>query len=249
MKMQLRLFLGVAGFILLVSNYTTAQTLEFVNKDNSYYLRFAKRGTIKDGVQVGKWLNVNFNNIVYKEYYFDEFGKPVGTWKLFYPNGSLRKEMEYENNRVVRYTRFSMDSVKCFELITNEGFSDSLYFKIENHEEDIFDAEGRVSEIIFRNLNGRVESKRVFIYDYYEGVDDLIKILNAEKFTGTIDVWNVNKDHWKKNIFKEGNYRSIVDSYKQGVLQYQKEYDENGKKARITKYDEKGNVVYEKSYN
>lgn len=249
MKMQLRLFLGVACFLLLVSNLSTAQTLEFTDKDNSYYLRFTKRGTIKNGVQVGKWLNVNMNNIVYKEYYFDDFGKPVGTWKLFFPNGRLRKEIAYENNHVVRFARFSSDSAKSFELITNQGFSDSLYRKIEDLEEEMFDAEGRDREIIMRNLNGTVRSKSVYVYDFYKAMDVLIDILIDEKYTGTIDVWYINKDHWKKNIFKEGNYRAIVDSYKKGVLQNQKEYDERGLKVRITKFDEKGNIVDEKAFD
>ncbi|HOW30367.1 MAG TPA: hypothetical protein PLP88_02270 [Bacteroidales bacterium] len=249
--MRIRCFRCLLCIALALLSYVKidAQTLEITNKDNSVYLRFTKQGITKNGLQIGKWQNVNANNVIYKEYYFDDNGQPIGVWKINFPDGRLRKEIEYVNTKVVRVTRYSRSSDKHFEIISSEGLIDSTYLDIENHEEDIFISEGKELKVAMKNDRGQVTSSGEWQYDYYGAIDGLVKVLINNKFTGTLDIWRINKDHWKKYSFKEGIYRSVVDSYKNGVIHSQEEYDERGKKTRITKFDEKGNIVQEKSFD
>jgi antitoxin component YwqK of YwqJK toxin-antitoxin module len=225
-----------------------AQTIEMSYKDNSSYLRFTKRGVTKNGLQVGKWQNVNANNIIYKEYYFNDDGQPTGIWKINFPDGKIRKEIEYVDSKLVRMTRFSRNSDRQFEIITLEGLNDSTYMKIEIHEEEIFISEGKESKWEMKDERGHVTSSREWQYDYYGGMDGLIKILINNKFTGTLDIWRINKDHFKKCTFKEGRYFTTLDSFKNGILISQEEFNEEGKKVKSTKFDENGIVIKSKTY-
>jgi len=226
-----------------------SQTITIIHEDRNYYNTVEQKGSYYQGKPVGKWLDVSNDSIIYKEYYYDSLGVPCNTWRLFYPDGKLRKEFQFIESRVAKYTRYSLNSDKQIELSSSRGIYENVLKKVNDLEERMFITEGRRREVIYNEGMGHSrEYGTKWVMDYYKVMDWFIEEATDSLFSGNLDLWHEDGRHWKRYTFEAGRvkYISDIQDWKRNLVE-QDEYD-SGKLLKKTFYNTDGTIKRIKTF-
>jgi antitoxin component YwqK of YwqJK toxin-antitoxin module len=216
----------------LPAQYT--QEIKYKNEPRLKYEKFEKQGQYQNYVQVGKWQDISKNGVVYKEYYFDKNGKPFGIWTFNFPDGTIRKQIEFIDTKIIRFKRFYIGGGDFFEVKLNQTIEDSVYQELQKFEEEIFFNENTSQKIIVDGYDAR---KYTFQYDPYLATRNLLDFFSSRKINCDIDLWNTKGNLWRKWSYLNGEIIEIYYNYdKKNKLESQTEY-KNNKKIKKRKFD------------
>jgi len=194
----------------------------------------------------GRILDSNKNGVIYKESFYSE-GIPVGTWKLNYPNGKLRKVIEYDNNgNVVKWKRCYNEKT-IIEIIPDSIIDIATILNIADFEESIFDKE---SVVIVPANEVQKRSAKAWEMSYFSTIIEhvsldfskVLSVLDKTTFSGQCYIYNYNKALSKEAVYRNGKQSVLKDYYYRGSklkFEYLFYY---GRLQSLTKYDSKGNV-------
>jgi antitoxin component YwqK of YwqJK toxin-antitoxin module len=246
--MLLRLFLIVEVIFLI--KYSAYPQIIFTHGDiGPRYESFEELGSSRNGIPYGKWVNVSNSGVIYREYYYNDLGKPVGTWKQFFPDGGIRKIWVYRYGFITKYSRYYMDTSLYFVLTPQNSVPDFIFKGIDEMEDRVFHIEGLHFKINYTEPGYRSHKKIEIRFDYQYGGNLIINSAIQAGFIGEIEIWDTEGRHWKKCLLNGSNILSTVDHYnRKGRLTEQYNYDGNSL-VKKTLFDRDGNVKKIKEYH
>lgn len=206
--------------------------VKYKNETRFNYSDFDKRGEYQEKLPVGKWLDISHQGIIYKEYYYDNYGQPSGIWTFNFPDGTIRKQVEFAKNVAIRIKRFNLGGGDFFEIRFNQLVPDSIYWKFQKLEEEIFVAENTDYQTKFEGFQN---SRYIMDYDPFIAVAAILDFFSSHNINCDIDVWNSKGNIWKKWSYRQGDIFEIYYNYNnKNKLVSQTEY-KNKKKIKKTK--------------
>ena len=237
MKTYLGIFVILFLTIELHSQYY--QRTKCINESRLKYENFDKQGEYQKGRPVGKWLDISKQGVIYKEYTFDVNGKPCGIWSFNFPDGNIRKQVEFIDNKIIRIKRYHLGGGEFFEINLNQTIEDSIYQQFQDLEEELFYNENTSQKIKVEGYNART---LIFQYDPYLAITNFLNFFAVQNINCEIDLWNINGKLWRKWSNHNGEIIEIYYKYdKKNNLLSQTEYKDNIKMKK-TKYNFDGSI-------
>lgn len=225
-------------FIYLISTENIhSQTYVTVRRDTSMnYVAYQSIGSYFNGVKVGKWTDVTRDSVVYAESFYDSTGNPKGVWKINYSNGLLRREIEYNDHGICRWSLFRYNR-KVGEAISDSVIPGDICWKLNAFETNLYDQEKTVRSSA-STVNTGSELYHVFSYTRTDPFEEVLKIkdiLVSNKFTGIFYVWNSDKTMRRKCTYDKGSEYRISYLYtKKKIVKKQDEYRDDKLVRTIT---------------
>jgi len=229
-------------FVIILNSDIQAQYIQQIKYNNVprlRYERFEKKGHYLNNVPVGKWQDVSMNGVIYGEYYYDNKGNPTGVWTFTFPDGTIRKQFEFVDNKLIRYKRYHFVGGDFFEVRFNQAIDDSVYLQLQQVEQEIYYNENTDQKIIVAGDDTR---KFVFHYDPFLATKVVLAFFSSRAINCDIDLWNTEGKHWRKWSYLNGEiYEIYYDFDKNNNLVSQTEYV-NNKKIKKTKFNPDGSI-------
>jgi antitoxin component YwqK of YwqJK toxin-antitoxin module len=127
--------------IVTISCYSSfSQGIEVKKITLFEYKKFESRGEMLNGQKSGKWIDIANDSIIYLEAYYDK-GKPVSNWKINYPDGTIRKQIEYDSlGNIIKWSRF-LKTNKIYDINPDSIIEPMIMYKISSIEENLFNDE------------------------------------------------------------------------------------------------------------
>jgi len=237
MKTYINLFFLI---ILSINLYAqNSQDISYKNESHLKYEKFDKQGNYQNNLPVGKWIDISKSGVIYREYYFDKTGKPSGIWSFNFPDGTIRKQIEYIDNNIVRIKRFNLGGSNFFEIKLNQTIEDSIYKQFQALEEELFYYQNTTMQIKVDGYDARSYS---YHFDPYVATKNFLDFFSNSKTDCEIDLWNTEGKHWRKWSYSNGEIIEIYYTYsKKNNLVSQTEY-RNNKKFKKTTFNIDGSI-------
>lgn len=208
------------------------------NRKSGNGIEFDENGTVISELKYRNDITIS-KNLINR---YNRNGEKNGTWKYFYPDGSLQTEAYYKNGKLNGYVKEYDPRGK---LLSSKRYIDGdLFVEKETPEEKVI-----VKKEYYDN--GKLKSAGSFKNDVPVGQHTTYtktgKILESKKYSST--GWVLSKGIMDKRgkrqgewtyFYKSGKVKS-VGSYKNGRrIGDWTFYHENGKNEQIGKYDKRG---------
>ena len=241
--------IGILTILLSISVEIIAQEYDSLDIKFNSYLMYNQDGEVVDGKKIGKWIDRGLNGIMYRERYYGTDETPVGTWKIYYPSGRIRKETQYNDGKVVRWSKF-IDDYKILEIECEAGLEDSTYIELTFLEDIVFASEG----------NFKLRDTKSFLYDYKmnediyeimdtpEAIPHYLQILQRDASETKLTFWYPYVKLCREYSIANGKMHKKAYEYRKDLLISVKEYF-NHELVMKTTYDKKGNVKRIKEYS
>ena len=152
-------------------------------------------------------------------------GNPTGAWKINYPDGTPRRQYEYNRPGIAKWT-ICRYKHKLAEVSSDLFIPAEIIKSLDEFETNLFDQEKDIltSEHV-AGSNGMVLSGTTsFRTDPYQAVIHVEDLMTAGKFSGTVLIWSEELTIRRKCTFINGSEYRISFFY-------------NGK-GEVTKQDE-----------
>ncbi len=238
--------------LLLMAAFLRSSTQTYMVK-KVYTMDYAPsevKGNYKNGSREGEWIDSTKNGTIYQISYYSN-GRPTGLWKLYYPDGKLRKEIEYDSlGNVLKWKRYSNNKTEV-EIISDSYFSIQLITELANFEEKLFDIE--TSEYIpakeseRKNREALVAALVKTIDEKYSiDINNILNILEKNSFKGKCLIYNQDsllkseaiyssgKPEVKKFFYKKAKLKQM-DLYIDNVLVENTTFNSDGSKKKVKK--------------
>jgi len=192
------------------------------------YKKFKSIGTTYRSRKVGKWLDKDDAGNVYKEYFYDSIGGPIGKWTNFCPNGQLRKVTEYENNVIIKWFVYRINR-PLFEVIPSGDFSMKLYCDLDDYEIYLYKTTTEVFYFMHpRTIDGiTYPAREPLCIDPFYACLGIKTILKNDGFSGMLIIYNANSTIRWKCQYINGIENGITYYYKGKTVIQQDEYIED----------------------
>lgn len=229
-------------YLIILISFTSlnikAQWHSFETTYTTDYETFESKGEFKNNKKDGKWIEVNKKGIVYTESYYNE-GIPIGIWKINYPNGQIRKQIEYDSlGNITKWSRF-INNAKQVEVLPTKYFENKIISLLSNIENEWFDTESAISKSQPKESSAYGSMTITYIPKY----ELIIKNLKINGFNGKCLMYLENGKLASLNVIENGaNPESSIFFYSNGYLKYEDKYI-NGKLYSTIKYDMNGNII------
>jgi antitoxin component YwqK of YwqJK toxin-antitoxin module len=208
----------------------------FKNQDviAQQYDEFESKGEIVNGFKEGKWVDVNKNGVVYKEYFYKS-GTPTGTWKTFCPNGQIRNESVILNEKILSY-KIYRPNLASVVISCDSGFSKKQYLKLVDFENYFYKDQlykkglqdnGMKLTPLYENewkekLNTTIHSLYMNVEVSLNYSNGLVQsLMSFDKVKGLLQVDYLYDKHdlvKRKNFYENGKQTKSI-FYKNGVLE------------------------------
>lgn len=216
-------FLALLIILLLMDAFVNAQK----------YKEYESKGETVNGIKEGRWINVNNDGVIYKEYFYKN-GKPVGNWKNFCPDGKIRNESVILNNKVVNFKIYK-PNMASIEIMYDSGFSDKQYLKLLDFEDYFYNdqlykksLEDNGVKLVPRykdewkdKLNSTVYSLNIKVkvrINYVDGSVQSELTVEKDKGISQIDYYYDKQNRVKRKEFFENGKPTKSIMYKDGVF-------------------------------
>ena len=233
-------------FILLLISIVFTQISYSQFRSSFFYQNFNSTGEMINGYKEGKWLDVSDSGVVYAESYYHK-DIPYSTWKINFPDGSIRKEIKFDSlGNVIKWLRYTaLDNKKIIEIIPDSTIDTILYVSISYSEDFYFEYESKLyfSEDIF-NKNIKVKT---IIEDLLQSkIDKIIQDLKTFNFNGTFFLYNETGTIFNKIVIYNGEIKQNSKYYyRKGKIRDEEIYKE-GRLYKTLTFDDTGNIIKEK---
>lgn len=225
-------------FICITCLNLNAQWHSFETTYTTDYEAFESKGEFKDNKKDGKWIEVNKKGTIYTESYYNE-GIPIGIWTINYPNGQIRKLIEYDSlGHIIKWSRFK-NNVKQVEVLPIKYFDNRIISLLSNIENEWFDTESAISKSQPKESSA-YGSMTIAYKPKYELI---INNLKNNGFNGKCLMFYESGNLGSVNIIENGtNPESSIFFYSNGYLKYEDKYF-NGELYSTIKYDKMGKIL------
>ena len=225
--------------IIIFSNTIVGQDIQRLND----YKEYKSIGDIENGQEVGEWISLSIDSIIYRKGSYDSRGIPIGIWSVYFPNGDLRKTTEYKNGKVINWTCYSNNN-KIIEISNTEAIDYDTYKEILIKETEAME----LNDNPYRHtVAKRDDFCMVYVtYDLYLNHlnrlnYELIRLLRHIGYSGTFKKWNHDNNLVSYHTFSDGIDNETKYIYKKGRLKYQKEL-RNDIVLKVIMYKKDGSI-------
>ena len=171
-----------------------------------FYKESKSFGEYRNGLKYGRWVDQTINGIIYTESWYDTTGNPTGAWKINYPDGTPRRQYEYNRPGIAKWT-ICRYKHKLAEVSSDLFIPAEIIKSLDEFETNLFDQEKNIltSEHV-AGSNGMVLSGTTsFRTDPYQAVIHVEDLMTAGKFSGTVLIWSEELTIRRKCTFINGS--------------------------------------------